>query len=139
MGYKKVCLVCKRIESLGTDQSEFRTGSCSECSAPMHLVSQKFRPPKLNDIKAWEVAVFLISRGFCYHTIRDQHGMAVRYPTTMEDARGFVDKYSKESRIRSARRKHEIEKQIVELKARDKNRDRDNLIQSLQTELADLC
>ena len=46
MGYKNVCLNCKRVENLGTDYDTFRTGECPKCSTPMDFVSQKFRPPK---------------------------------------------------------------------------------------------
>ncbi len=135
MGYKNVCLNCKRLESLGTDHSKFRTGTCPECSTQMHFVSHKFRPPKTNDKKSWDVAIYLIPKGFCYQTIRDENGVAAEYPTTMTGAKEFVAKYTPDKILQTVRRKHEIEKQIADLESREQNRDRDILIRKLKSEL----
>ncbi len=136
MGYKNVCLNCKRLESLGTDFTNFRTGDCPECSAPMYFVSHKFRPPKLTDAKSWAVAALLITNGFTYDTIRDDNGMPVRYPTTINDAKRFITMYSSQSTVRNTRRKHEIEKQISELESRPPNEQRTILIRKLNKELS---
>ena len=85
MGYKNVGINCKRVESLGTDLSTFRTGNCPQSSAPMYFVNQKFRPPKVTDEKSWAVAAYLISNGFAYYTIRDKSGVPVNYPTTIQN------------------------------------------------------
>ena len=101
----------------------------------MHFVSHKFRPPKLNDKKSWDVAVLLISTGFCYQTVRDKQGIAVDYPVTLSDARIFVAKYSPDPMPRTVRRKHDIEKQIIELESRERNNDRDAMIRKLRSDL----
>ena len=93
MGYKNVCLKCKRVESLGTDYTQFRTGPCPECSADMFFVSHKFRPPKKTDKNGWELACFLITRGFIFQTIYADDFTAVSYPRTLRDAKEFVEKY----------------------------------------------
>ena len=138
MGYKNVCLNCKRVESLGTDYSFFRTGDCPECSSPMHFVSHKFRPPKLADARSWEVVAFLIERDFCFQTIRDENGAAVNYPTTMRDAKEFVIRHSFEPSFRNTRRKHDLERQIVDLESREQNGDRDKMIRDLRNQLDNL-
>ena len=141
MGSKNVCLDCRRVESLGMDVADLQAGDlhlgdCPECSAPMYLVSQKFRPPKKTDDKAWRVAAFLISNGFTYHTIRDSSGMAVSYPTTMSDAERFVDVLRTHAAERKTRRRHELEKQIAELESRSPNEQRAILIREIRQELS---
>ena len=134
MGYKNVCLKCKRVENLNPNQ-EFRTGACPVCSAQMHFVSHKFRPPKATDTKSWEVVAFLITSGFRFHTIRDENGMAVEYPRTMPDAKEFVAEYTFDESDQIVRRRHEIEQQIVDLECREQNQGRDILIKQLKKDL----
>ncbi|NNE35832.1 MAG: hypothetical protein HKN13_11370 [Rhodothermales bacterium] len=138
MGYKNVCLNCKRVESVGSDFTKFRTGDCPECSAPMCFVSQKFRPPKKNDTKSWDVAVLLISNGFTYYTICDDKGMPVPYPTSIDDAKRFINTYRANAAERNTRRKHDLEKQISELASLSPNEQRTLLIRKLQHELSKL-
>jgi hypothetical protein len=104
----------------------------------MYFVNQKFRPPKLLDTKSWDVAVYLISHGFNYYTIRDEHGMPVEYPTTLDNAKSFVAKYRSQSAIRIARRKHEIERRIADIARRLKNDERDRLVRELTSQLSKL-
>jgi hypothetical protein len=93
MGYKNVCLNCFRVENLGTDYEKFRTGKCPECSHAMTFVNHKFRPPKKNDKKGWELVKFLISHGFNFQHVSDENGIYVTYPRSMEEAKEFVKKY----------------------------------------------
>lgn len=135
MGYKNVCLSCKRVESLGTDHSQFRTGHCPQCKSEMFFVNHKFRPPKTTDEKSWAVATYLISHGFSYCTIRDEQGFAVTYPTTLADAQEFVAKYATLRSQQIARRKHELEKHITNLRQRPQNDSRDRLLRDLNEQL----
>tara|TARA_R110002050_G_scaffold204327_1_gene339514 strand:- start:47 stop:349 length:303 start_codon:yes stop_codon:yes gene_type:complete len=93
MGYKNVCLNCLRVENLGTDYENFRTGNCPECSSEMIFVNHKFRPPKKNDKKRWELVKFLIARGFNFQSVSDENGIYVTYPQSIEEAKEFVKKY----------------------------------------------
>ena len=93
MGYKNVCLNCFRVENRGTDYEKFRSGKCPECSHEMTFVNHKFRPPKKNDKKGWELVKFLISCGFTFQHVSDENGMYVTYPRSMEEAKEFVKKY----------------------------------------------
>jgi hypothetical protein len=47
-------------------------------------VGSDFKAPAKGDAKAWEVASFLIARGFPYYRL------GFPYPTTMADAEAFV-------------------------------------------------
>ena len=135
MGYKNVCLACKRVESLGTDRSTFRTGACPVCSAQMYFVCEKFRPPRIIDEMAWAVAAYLISNGYTYFTIRDERGMPITYPETMESAKQFVAMHRAEASKWNARRKHELEQRLIELSKRPQNPSRDELMDAIATEI----
>jgi len=104
----------------------------------MYFVSQKFRPPKKHDDKSWEVAALMISNGFAYHTIRDNDGMPVPYPCTIDDAKRFIETYRSQTSEQNTRRKHAIEKQITELESREPNGQRAILVRKLKHELSKL-
>ncbi|WP_397363976.1 hypothetical protein [Olleya sp. R77988] len=98
MGYKKVCLNCRKAFN---DNTSFEQ-NCSECGRKMKIVNHKFRPPKKTDLKAWDVSKFLIENGFLYHhiykNIEERNGLVtkekyINYPITMNDAKIFVLKY----------------------------------------------
>jgi len=93
MGYKNLCLNCLRVENLGTDSENFRTGKCPECSMEMTFVNHKFKPPRKADKKGWKLAVFLISNGFNFQHINDENGIHVTYPQNLKEAKEFVIKY----------------------------------------------
>jgi len=93
MGYKNVCLNCKRVDNIGTDFEKFKTGKCPECGADMIFVDHKFRPPKKTDKKRWELAEFLIRNGFVFQRIVDDNHVYVTYPQSIQEAKEFVEKY----------------------------------------------
>jgi hypothetical protein len=101
----------------------------------MFFVNHKFRPPKATDEKSWAVATYLILHGFSYYTIRDKQGFAVTYPTTLADAETFVAKYATLRSQQSARRMHELEKHIANLRQRPQNDSRDRLLRDLNEQL----
>lgn len=50
-------------------------------------------------MQAWQVAEFLVSRGFKFQRVYGPDGkVAVPYPSTMRDAIEFVKKYSEQAR-----------------------------------------
>ena len=100
MGYKNVCLNCKRVDNLGTDFEKFKTGNCPECKEKMIFVDHKFRPPKKTDKKGWLLAEFLIQHGFVFQRVLDENHAYVRYPQSIEEAKEFVVKY-KDSAIKN--------------------------------------
>ena len=70
MGYKSVCLSCRKAFSQGTDFTKFQSDKlCPDCGKSMAFLSQRFRPPKKTDDKKWEVVIFLVEKGFYYDHI----------------------------------------------------------------------
>jgi len=107
MGYKNVCLDCRKTFSLGTDFTKFRESKCPDCGKIMTFVSYRFRSPKIADDKKWQTTRFLIENGFKYHhiykTIRiSANGVKsyenfVKYPENMRDAKEFVNLYKNQA------------------------------------------
>jgi hypothetical protein len=91
----------------------------------MQFVCQKFRPPKANDAKAWDITAYLISNGYTYFTIRDSSGVPIPYPTTLDAAKQFVDEHRADLAQQQVRQKHSLEKRLEELRRRPANRSRD--------------
>jgi len=106
MGHKVVCINCYRVENIRSDLTNLKIGNCPLCSEKMIFVNHKFRPPKKNEKKKWEVVKFLISKGFPFQHIY-QEGKSdyyktnfenyVEYPKTMKEAKEFVIKYKNQS------------------------------------------
>lgn len=101
MGYKSVCINCRKAFSQGMDFTKFNLDKhCPDCGEPMVFLSQSFRPPKKTDDKKWKVVEFLIKNGFRYNhvwkNIRNggYEGYAA-YPENMSDAIRFIKKYKK--------------------------------------------
>ncbi len=102
MGYKNVCLECRRVENLGTNYENFFTNDCTECSEKMFFVNQLFKPPKKSNDKLWKVVVFLIHNGFSFQHIYKMKDNSlseelVNYPITMLDAKLFVEEYKEQA------------------------------------------
>ena len=94
MGHKKVCFECRKAYSInGLMFSEIKY-TCPDCGLKAVVLNHKFRPPKREDIKQWDLAKFLVDRGFHFDHV-NYNGTYVRYPTTMEDAKIFVVKYQR--------------------------------------------
>ena len=48
MGYKSVCLDCRKSLNVKLENNSERIYPCSECVKPMTLISHRFKPPKKN-------------------------------------------------------------------------------------------
>ena len=103
MGYKNICLDCRKAFSLGTDFTKIRESKCPDCGNTMTIISHRFRPPKTTDVKKWETVRFLIENGFRYQHIYKTISVSsngvksyenyVDYPDNLRDAKEFVNKY----------------------------------------------
>ena len=64
-------------------------------------MSPRFRPPKKRELAKWEVAKYLADHGFYYQHIYENPwgGQFMRYPTTMQDAREFVNTYRAQASV----------------------------------------
>lgn len=101
MGHKKVCLYCRKAFSFNIyNNTNTMNILCPECGKPAILVNHKFRPPKQDDLKKWEVVSLLVKNGFVFQHIYEEieRGMhlQMRYPTTIEEAKEFIEKYKRQ-------------------------------------------
>jgi hypothetical protein len=104
MGYKLICLECKKSENLGTDIRNLVESDCTVCKKERIFMPHRFRPPKKSDEKSWQVVRFLIENGFKYQHIYQEDSSElylnstsnyISYPTNMRDAKEFIEKYKK--------------------------------------------
>ena len=95
MGFKTVCLRCRKAFNLSSDIEERKKQSlkCPECGEPAVQLSHRFRPPKKADDKKWEVVRFLCANGFRYEHIYVNSVLYGKYPETMQEAKEFADKF----------------------------------------------
>jgi NDP-sugar pyrophosphorylase family protein len=100
MGYKLICVDCRKAFSIGTDFSKFKEKICPECGKMMIRVSHLFQPPKKDDKKQWKMIQFLIDNGFkfehSYKYIEKGTWLNIPYPTNLKEAKEFVEKYAKD-------------------------------------------
>ena len=96
MGHKIVCFNCRKAFNVGADYDDVQANHCPECGQPVERYPHRFRPPRRNATKQWEVVRFLYQHGFYYQHISDGKAY-VAYPTTMLAAREFVVTYAAKS------------------------------------------
>ena len=106
MGYKAVCIECRKSLNRAIDFGSQRQYPCSACGKPMKLLSHLFKPPKKTDTKLWETIKYLTDNGFSYQrifkTLERKNGIiinyvgSVSYPDNLKDAKEFVEKYKEQ-------------------------------------------
>jgi DNA-directed RNA polymerase subunit RPC12/RpoP len=107
MGYKSVCLDCRKSLNVKLENNSERIYPCSECGKPMTLISHRFKPPRKTENKKWETVEFLIEHGFYYQHVYEnvevkKSGIIVyenyaRYPENIKEAKEFVEKYKEQA------------------------------------------
>lgn len=99
---KKICLLCRKSFNTSSEDLEFSNFKCPECGNQAIRITHRFRPPKIDDKRKWDVVKFLIENGFPYQHISiyepDRHGIQrfiayAQYPENMIDAIEFVETY----------------------------------------------
>jgi DNA-directed RNA polymerase subunit RPC12/RpoP len=70
MGYKVICLNCRKAFNISSDYNAHVPKKCPECSSQLVMFNHKFQPPKQSDIKAWKVVAFLYENGFNYQHVQ---------------------------------------------------------------------
>ena len=104
MGYKKVCLNCRKAYNRSFEVEKTSSSKCPECGKEREELSHLFQPPKQNDKKKWDVVKFLIENGFNYYHVWETvsknakgeitgYQNYAKYPESMKDAIEFVEKY----------------------------------------------
>jgi len=97
VGYKDVCLNCRKAFNRGTDFNNPQKLKCSDCENETIAVNQKFKPPKKSEIKKWEVVKYLIENGFDYSSVYSErekgHFQTIgKLPENMRAAKELVNK-----------------------------------------------
>jgi len=100
MGYKKVCLGCKKAFNISQHEGEINL-TCPECKKQTIIFNHKFRPPNQSDNKKWKLVEYLCQHGFVYQHVfkKDQNGVSVevKYPETIDEAKEFVKDYKSQA------------------------------------------
>ncbi|MBE7177322.1 MAG: hypothetical protein INR69_13005 [Mucilaginibacter polytrichastri] len=107
MGHKKLCLDCKLSLNRDFDPGSGLKYPCPNCGKTMLLLPHRFRPPKKNDEKGWNLVQFLIENGFRYQHIfengielREHYNRKIKYvqyPDNIRDAKEFIEKYKSQA------------------------------------------
>ncbi|RZK07609.1 MAG: hypothetical protein EOO43_21515 [Flavobacterium sp.] len=63
---------------------------CPKCGHYTRILYYTFRAPRSKDITSWNVAQYLVGKGFLYQEIYGLDGEIVDYPETMEEAQIFA-------------------------------------------------
>lgn len=97
MGFKLVCVPCRSSFSVGNELEIKNVVKCRNCGKPANILHHKFKPPKKEDKKKWELVELLIENGFDFSsayipfpTPGSPVKLQVGYPQTMEEAAYFV-------------------------------------------------
>lgn len=103
MGYKYICLDCRKAFNLGTGFNNTKVANCPEYGVLMKLMDHKFKPPKKGDLKKWQVVKYLAENGFIYQHVYKKTEIEsniivsyqnyTSYPETLKEAKDFVEKY----------------------------------------------
>lgn len=99
MGYKIVCLDCRKAFNDAVSFNEARIFVCPDCGQPALRLTHRFRPPQKKELKKWAVVKFLHQHGFYYDHVSDGISYA-NYPNTMAEAREFIVKYASQARAK---------------------------------------
>lgn len=100
MGYKKVCIDCKKAFNIQQTVREQINLSCPNCGKQTTLFNHKFRPPKHTHFAKWKVVEFLKNHGFIYqHIYKENNGVniEVAYPETLKEAKEFVEIFNSQA------------------------------------------
>jgi uncharacterized Zn finger protein (UPF0148 family) len=108
MGYKRVCLSCRKAFHLAYGHTGPTT--CPVCGQAIVVLPHRFRPPKKRAEQKWETVKYLVSKGFFYQHIRCENlppakrpaGYKVQnyvgYPENLREAKEFVITYQAHAR-----------------------------------------
>lgn len=102
MGYKKVCLVCRKAFNRDLNTNKPIVFKCPECGKTMVSLSHLFQPPPKDDLQKWDTVKLLVESGFTYDhiylKIEILNGMKsytgyAKYPENIREAKEFIEKY----------------------------------------------
>ena len=103
---KKLCLDCKKSFQMSSQDANLSNLKCPEWGKYTITITHRFRPPKIDNDRKWDVVKFLVKNGFQYQHIsifeHDRHGIQrfiayAKYPENMSDAIEFIDKFKEQA------------------------------------------
>jgi hypothetical protein len=71
---------------------------CPQCGKQTERLSRKFSAPKSKDIAQWKKVQYLVEHGFRFYSVYERPelgGMRVQYPSTLDEAKAFVERLGK--------------------------------------------
>jgi len=83
-----VCFECRKSFKRSADVRQSRP--CPICAGPTHPMNRKFKAPRQDETKAWQIVRLLFDHGFRFASVVDETGARVQYPTTLAEAKEFV-------------------------------------------------
>ena len=86
-----VCFSCRSCFRRSAAKTVER--KCPSCGSVAVAFSRKFKAPRRTDDEQWRKVELLYSHGFRFQSVRDNSGLVVRYPVSLEEARDFVRRY----------------------------------------------
>lgn len=100
MGYKSVCVECRKAYNNYVDLNTHKKVICPDCGESMYFLSHLFKPPRRNDTKRWKVVKFLVENGFDYYHLYEMiepgvYSQLGKYPETMIEAEELVKNFTK--------------------------------------------
>lgn len=63
MGYKKVCFKCRKAFNIPDIQAVVTDLICSNCGSHAKCLDHKFKPPKADNIKEWDIVKVSVDKG----------------------------------------------------------------------------
>ncbi|OUJ69400.1 hypothetical protein BXP70_26555 [Hymenobacter crusticola] len=100
MGAKHVCFACRKAVNVPDGATD--PLRCTNCTAELVVLPNRFRPPKQREEDQWATARYLVEHGYCYeHLAPNQfpgwattkYGNYVQYPVNLWEGKEFVEQY----------------------------------------------
>ncbi len=97
MGHKKLCIICKKSYSIGTDFTVEHSTICPQCGNETVFVNQKFKPPSRSNVRQWKIVEYLVHSGYRFHSVIHNGFRYIEinnnnFPKTMTAAKNLVRK-----------------------------------------------
>ncbi len=101
LGAPFACFECRKSFKRPQEPGVFER-PCPSCGGTAYRLMHKFKPPKSADIKQWEKVKFLYDHGFWFQSLGEystpvsidpETYQCPRYPTTLDEARVFVEEF----------------------------------------------
>lgn len=97
ISYAFCCLDCRKSFKRSVQFGDYpKQLPCLECDGVAYNFGRHFKPPKKSNSSQWRKIRFLFDHGFRFQKVRVPRDSveSVPYPSTLEEAKDFVKRYS---------------------------------------------